>query len=99
MPVATRKSSSSNVICAVWLAALSYAAVIGLPAAAHAQTFAVLHTFTGGDGQAPEGVTVDQSGNVFGTTYYGGALQLCDLGCGTVFKVSHRNSNWIFGTL
>ena len=40
------------------------------------------------DGAFPEGgVIVDQSGNLYGTTFYGG-LQTCDRGCGTAFKVT-----------
>jgi uncharacterized repeat protein (TIGR03803 family) len=51
---------------------------------APAQTFAVLYTFTGGtDGGYPfAGLVRDGSGNLYGTTYQGGAF-----GAGTVFKV------------
>ncbi len=57
----------------------------------------ILHTFTGlsggGDGAAPYASLVeDGSGNVYGTTYYGGdGSSLCtsngQAGCGTIFKV------------
>jgi len=51
---------------------------------ASAQTFTVLHTFTGkGDGRLPfAGVIQDGSGNLFGTTYYGGAFD-----DGVVFQI------------
>jgi len=46
--------------------------------------YAVLYTFTGGDdGSTPEaGVVRDPAGNLYGTTYYGGAA-----GCGVVYMV------------
>ncbi|MGA2373795.1 MAG: choice-of-anchor tandem repeat GloVer-containing protein [Candidatus Korobacteraceae bacterium] len=52
--------------------------------AAHAQTFTVLHTFTGGDGWSPvSGLTPDRAGNFYGTTDVGGASNR-----GTVFRLS-----------
>lgn len=50
----------------------------------------ILHRFAGhGDGTFPTvGVVIDASGNLYGTTYTGGALSTCNgAGCGTVFKV------------
>lgn len=60
---------------------------------AQAQTFHVLHAFTAGlDGAEPwSGVTVDQRGNLYGTTVYGGASDR-----GTVFKLSHQGAGWVF---
>jgi uncharacterized repeat protein (TIGR03803 family) len=48
--------------------------------------FTTLHNFTNTpDGFAPfAGVTLDASGNIFGTTQYGGSTTLC---CGTVFEI------------
>jgi uncharacterized repeat protein (TIGR03803 family) len=45
----------------------------------------VLHSFSGGlDGESPSaGLIIDISGNLYGTTYYGGAA-----GLGTIFKVA-----------
>jgi uncharacterized repeat protein (TIGR03803 family) len=62
---------------------------------AHAQTFTVLHSFTGGsDGGSPAaGLTVDAAGNFYGTTPSGGA------GYGTVFKLSHSRSGWLLSPL
>jgi len=64
---------------------------------APAQTFTVLHEFTGGeDGEIPySGLTLDRGGNVYGTTSYG-ANQSCLGGCGTVFRISQAG---IFTTL
>lgn len=64
-----------------------------LPARLHAQTFAVLHTFTGPDGAEPIGVLVlDGSGNIYGTTGIGGTGTKCpnfsNSGCGTAFVLN-----------
>ena len=64
--------------------------------AAHAQTFSVLHTFTGGgDGWAPyAGLTIDSAGNLYGTTSeYGAGYS------GTVFQIKRKNGAWLFSTL
>ena len=49
----------------------------------------VLHAFTGPDGAVPMGrLTMDATGNLYGTTSNGGAIQSsCFGGCGTVFKL------------
>ena len=62
---------------------------------AQAQTFTVMHNFTGAlDGGSPQdGLTIDAAGNFYGTTQYGGA------GFGTVFKLSHKGSGWVFTPL
>jgi len=66
---------------------------------AQAQTFTVIHDFTGGqDGARPfAGLTMDQSGNLYGTTDNGGVrFGGC---CGTVFKLTNRVSGWVFTPL
>lgn len=58
------------------------------------QTF--LHNFVGGsDGGEPYGVTLDESGNIYGTTAIGGN-QECEgnYGCGTVYELSPSGSGW-----
>lgn len=52
-------------------------------------TFSVLYTFTGGvDGYIPEGkLIMDSSGNLYGTTFYGGTGGSCIDNCGVVFKL------------
>ena len=55
-----------------------------------ASTETVLHTFPGfkGDGTTPAStLAVDQNGNLYGTTVFGGSTA-CYLGCGTIFKVT-----------
>ena len=70
---------------------------------AQAQTFTVLHTFTGGqDGKNPDaGLTLDQAENLYGTAIFGGYKEgHCDpVGCGTVFKLTRKNSQWVFAPL
>jgi uncharacterized repeat protein (TIGR03803 family) len=60
----------------------------------------ILYTFQGGsDGQNPGGGLIfDSSGNLYGTTEYGGdgaCTYGIDDGCGTVFELSHNgNGGW-----
>jgi len=65
---------------------------------AQAQTWTVLHTFTGPEGAGPQaGLTMDQAGNLYGTTYNGGSTAgNCRFtsGCGVVFKMTRRGSDW-----
>jgi hypothetical protein len=67
------------------------------------QTFKVLHSFTGWqDGAFPSaGLSLDPEGNLYGTAAYGGNLNntYCPLGCGTVFRLSNQDSDWVFTTL
>jgi uncharacterized repeat protein (TIGR03803 family) len=64
----------------------------------------ILHTFTGGsDGGYPfDAVTLDASGNVYGTASYGG-LSGCNAGyqgCGTVFKLTPTSDGkWKYSVL
>jgi hypothetical protein len=65
--------------------------------AAHAQTFTVLHSFTGGDGANPvAGLTIDAAGNFYGTTEYGGNTSgtCSNRGCGTVFRLKRGESGF-----
>ncbi|MGH9431120.1 MAG: choice-of-anchor tandem repeat GloVer-containing protein [Terriglobia bacterium] len=66
-------------------------AVLATPSA-HAQTYSVLHNFTGGtDGSGPEGALVlDSAGNLYGTTAGGGAS-----GFGVVFKLSPTSTETV----
>jgi uncharacterized repeat protein (TIGR03803 family) len=61
----------------------------------HAQTFSVLHTFTGGvDGGIPyAGVTIR------GNALYGTTTGLGNNSCGTVYQLTHSGSNWLFSTV
>ncbi len=69
---------------------------------AQAQTFTILHLFTGaGDGGQPTaGLTMDEAGNLYGTASSGGyTAGQCTGGCGVVFKLTHKSSGWIFDPL
>ena len=78
-----------------------------LTQSAQAQTFTALHNFTGGqDGATPTGgITLDQAGNLYGTTSTGGNTGgYCTdgdhrQGCGTVFQLKRVNSGWVFDLL
>jgi hypothetical protein len=59
----------------------------------------ILHSFAGGnDGAIPSaGVTLDPSGNMFGTTMFGGGQggNICEFeGCGTVYELKPSGSGW-----
>ena len=71
-----------------------------------AQTFTVLHSFTGAaDGSVPAGsLTLDAQGNLYGTASAGGhngngCASFGFPGCGTVFKLTRRSGGWIFSPL
>ncbi len=69
--------------------------------AAQAQTFTVLHKFSGSDGANPyAGLTIDRGGNLYGTTQFGGHLSsTCPGGCGTIFKFAPRGSGGVLSKL
>jgi len=53
-------------------------------------SFSLLHTFLGADGATPHaGLTLDSTGNLFGTTEQGGAHD-----DGVVFKLSQSGNSW-----
>jgi len=58
-------------------------------------TETVLYSFTGaGDGGQPfASLVFDHAGNLYGTTSFGGSAN-CNLGCGTVFKLTPGSSGW-----
>jgi uncharacterized repeat protein (TIGR03803 family) len=78
---------------------LMLAALIIATAAAQAQTYTVLYSFTGGaDGANPEaGLIRDAAGNLYGTTQYGGnTVGPCgSFGCGVVFKLDNKNNETV----
>ncbi len=78
-----------------WLAIALLATLVAAPAL-QAQTYTVLHNFTGGgDGANPStGLTMDRSGNLYGTTYAGGSSH-----SGGVFKLKHQGSSYLFSSL
>jgi len=55
----------------------------------YASTPTILFSFDGAHGADPfGGLIADDKGNLFGTTYFGGANTNCDNGCGTVFEIA-----------
>ena len=88
-----RRAGGSQRPSVVALAIVFGVTMMAAPSAP-AQTFNVLHTFTGGgDGASPgAGLTMDKGGNFFGTTESGGASG--PNGYGTVFKLSHTRFGW-----
>jgi uncharacterized repeat protein (TIGR03803 family) len=80
-------------ITAYRLAALSLLAVLlsGASTTASAQDFKVLYTFHGSDGAIPQTqLTLDSSGNIYGTTSVGGTNLCITNDCGTVFVLSPK---------
>lgn len=75
------------------------------PSSGGTWTETVLHIFTGSDGIWPQsGLVVGPSGNLYGTTYYGGPTYgsgaCLGNGCGVVFEISKNSQNtWVETTL
>ena len=78
-----RTSFTPTLLCAL--------TIVALPTA-RAQTFSVIHNFSGGlDGATPyAGLTMDRAGNFYGTTYAGGSRRL-----GAVYRLKRSGSGWI----
>lgn len=93
----------NRLVTAFVLPALALLILLAAPSQrAQAQTFQVLHMFTGGlDGQVPfSGVTIDRAGNLYGTASQGGDLNCSPpWGCGTAYRLKHAGSNWTFTPL
>ena len=98
-------STFRNVLQQVVLSlSLGCLVIIAAIQSAQAQTFFVLHTFTGGaDGGVPlAGMIIDPAGNLYGTTIKGGTGS-CSYsgapGCGTIFELKKHSSSWVFNPL
>ena len=65
--------------------------------AASAQTFTVLQSFNGLDGNLPGTPILDKAGNLYGTTVEGGPGEYG--GFGNVYKLSHTGSGWVLNDL
>ncbi len=76
--------------------ALTLAVSAAILPCAQAQTFSVIHHFTGAtDGSAPRaGLTMDAAGNLYGTASQGGTANH-----GAAFRLRPVNSGWIFSPL
>jgi uncharacterized repeat protein (TIGR03803 family) len=66
-------------------------ALASMTQSGQAQTFQVIHNFTGGqDGAYPStGLTIDDAGNMYGTAFGGGAP-----GFGTIFTLDNDGGGW-----
>jgi uncharacterized repeat protein (TIGR03803 family) len=78
------------------LAILAFASVLALGQLATAQTFQVLHDFTGhlDGGTPPYTLAQDSAGRFYGTAAQGGLN-----GTGVVFRFQRQNANWILTPL
>jgi uncharacterized repeat protein (TIGR03803 family) len=93
-----RTSLFRTISCAATAAvamAIMLALTVVAPQPAQAQTFQVIHNFTGAkDGGNPEaGVTADGTGNLYGTALSGGA------GYGAVYQLKEKGSGWTVNAL
>lgn len=77
--------------------AIAFALIIVATQPVKAQTYKVIHNFTGGlDGGGPlGGVTMDRAGNLYGTTAYSGYGS----GYGTAYQLRRLGSNWVSNAL
>ena len=75
----------------VYLSLIALAALVCLEA--HAQTFSVIHAFTGVEGAEPQAGLTLRAGVLYGTTTV--CLQHCT-GAGTVYQMTPVGSNWYF---
>ena len=92
-----RRNLNFNLSLGAATAALAIAFLLIVVASqpAQAQTFKVIHSFSGGqDGATPwAGLTLDKAGNLYGTASAGG------IGYGTVYRLQRKGSGWIFNPL
>jgi uncharacterized repeat protein (TIGR03803 family) len=70
-----------------WAQAIVLLLAVAVTQLAQAQTYTVLHNFSGPDGAAPSaGLIMDSAGNLYGSTIAGGQGTCRGNGCGTVYK-------------
>ncbi len=82
--IITRRS-----VCSLAIGTAIFALTFAL--AAQAQTYTVIHYFSGADGNYPDGLTVDHAGNLYGATNAGGPDK-----AGVVYRMTNRGSGWTF---
>jgi uncharacterized repeat protein (TIGR03803 family) len=87
------------------LAGAIFYVVALLTVPAQAQTYSILHSFTGGgDGHAPVASLTLNGGVLYGTTFLGGGVtgRNCNprtAGCGVVFQMKRQAGGWILTPL
>jgi uncharacterized repeat protein (TIGR03803 family) len=90
-----RKFNPRTTLRGISALAIVFALAAVLTPSARSQTFQVLHTFSGGDGQLPyAGLTIDAAGRLYGTTCGNFTSRY-----GTVFKLTPSGSSWVLTTL
>lgn len=95
------RRASGRLATAVLTMSTLLALTVSLSQLAQAQTYMILHAFSGGpDGDFPlGGLTMDRGGNLYGTTFLGGRGRCGGSGCGMVFRLSNRGSDWTLAPL
>ncbi|MFZ0707826.1 MAG: choice-of-anchor tandem repeat GloVer-containing protein [Candidatus Korobacteraceae bacterium] len=69
--------------------------VFELSPSGNTYTFKIIHSFSGGYLSGPSAsLSMDAQGNLYGTTYYGGAF-----GAGNVFKLTKAGDSWEYTSL
>src|SRR5208282_1988668 len=98
-----KQSSSLGISRGTALAVLTILALaVAVTPPSQAQTYTTIYNFsTITDGNTPNaGLTIDGAGNLYGSASSGGYTGgTCYGGCGTVFKLSHKGSGWVFSLL
>jgi uncharacterized repeat protein (TIGR03803 family) len=98
MKIVGQKFSSLAIEVTNWLTVASALSIVLLPLlfaapAAYAQTYSVIHAFTGIDGAEPSsGVTI--RGNALYGTVPDSCTPNCMVGPGFVYQITHAGSNW-----
>jgi uncharacterized repeat protein (TIGR03803 family) len=102
MPRLAKTFTRTSQIVLLFITAAATVVLVSFAPQARAQNFQVLHTFEGSDGAVPNALAIDPNGNLFGVTYVGGTNVCFDdngpNGCGTVFELTNKNSQWTFTT-
>ena len=90
---AKRQNSLKTLRAAI---AIGFVLAVVLMPSAQAQTYTVLHNFTGGQdgGTSFAPLTMDNAGNLYGTAYHGGTAKQ-----GVVFKLTRKGGSFVFNTL
>lgn len=86
--------TSRRAVTAALALPIVFMLALGPTQSVQAQTYKVLHNFTGEqDGAIPVGLTIDRGGNLYGTASGGGA------GYGAIFKLAQKGSGWVLTPL